>query len=131
MKIINLFTYLPIVLLLSIFSFGGCKSTELVNCQQERLEQQKIIKAQETELNNLKYGNETVIKLLLETTTKLKDCERQLQECEVQATSKNKESGPEQTTIDIRKGLEELKALKEAKIKKMNERKDKEQKTCN
>ena len=106
-------------LVLSAILLGGCESNRLAGCLQEKLELQKTIEAQQTEIDKLKAGEEFIIKLLLQTTAKLEESRGNIPETK---EKKKIAEGPKLAPAELKKGLAELKAVREAKAKRMKEK---------
>lgn len=113
-------------LVLSLLALGGCDTSQQSNWQQEKLELQTTIEAKQSEINRLRYGNEQILKLILETTGELKKCQEQLKSLEKEKAVDTSVEKPEnisaERATEIKKGVLELKALREAKIRHMREK---------
>ena len=112
-----------ISLVLMTLLLNGCESNPPINCRQEKLELQETIEAQEGEINGLRRGNEAILGLLLETNGDLVKCREQLAEVaaekkKAKKVKKEKECASKKP-LDFRKGVEELKAMRKAKIEHM------------
>jgi uncharacterized membrane-anchored protein YhcB (DUF1043 family) len=129
MKSKNIFLCLLIGLVLTALLICSCQSNQQSTYQQENQILQQTIETQQTEIERLKQTHDQIAELLAETTTKLKKCQQQLAKLkrEKQITEKARQFAPG----DLEKRIEELKALREEKAKRMKEAAEAEAKENN
>lgn len=129
MKSKNIFLCLLIGLVLTTLLLCSCQSNQQNTYQQEKQILQKTIETQQAEIERLKQTHDQIAELLAETTAKLKKCQQQLAKLkrEKQITEKTQQVAPE----DLEKRIEELKALREEKAKRMIEAAEAEAKENN
>lgn len=129
MKSKNIFLCLLIGLVLTTLLLCSCQSNQQNTYQQEKQILQKTIETQQAEIERLKQTHDQIAELLAETTDKLKKCQQQLAKLkrEKQITEKTQQVAPE----DLEKRIEELKALREEKAKRMIEAAEAEAKENN
>lgn len=117
-----------LILVISVALMGGCESNQQISCEQEKVELQETIESQEKDVAKLKYERESVLHLLLEITTSADNCQKQLKELEKEnkllqksiARSKRFERpAGKKKKLDLHKGVEELKAMRESGIKRL------------
>ncbi len=112
-----------IVALIMLVVLCGCEQSKTSQCEQEKLQLQKTIESQQANIEEMKKVEEMLSDLLMGITSQLSEAQKDLAEAKRAKRPKPKKSGkitPEQSER-LKKGIEELKTLREAKIKAMKE----------
>jgi hypothetical protein len=112
------------ICLLTVITASGCGPNQLAACQQENLELQKVIAQQQAQTTELQGNIDLLTDFLSLTGAELQNCQENLKKLKKQQKTANK-APKEISTMSaekIRKGLEEIKRLREAKAKLMMEK---------
>jgi hypothetical protein len=119
MKSKNIFLCLLTGLVLTALLLCSCQANQQSTYQQENQILQQTIETQKAEIERLKQTHDQITELLAENTSKLNKCQQQLATLkrEKQITEKTQQFAPR----DLEKQIEELKALREEKAKRMME----------
>jgi len=109
-----------IALMLSVTLLGGCESNELTNCRQEKLQLQKTIEAQQFTIEKLELARESALTLLFQVSADVENCQDELEEAkrEIGIYEKTKHMTP----AEVKKGLAELEAMRQARAKLLKEK---------
>jgi hypothetical protein len=101
-------------LVLTVITLAGCGAD-----QQEKLELQKTVDAQEARIAELEDSGEELIKLYVELAVELKVCKAHL--ASVEKENEILKKVRQFTPTELQKGLAELKAAREASAKRLRE----------
>lgn len=114
MKSAGILLYWVIALVPIIWFVGGCESVQQARTdwQQEKLELQETVKAQEAVIDALMRSDETLLDVFSDISNELAECQTLIErlESEKAVIKKSKQVTPEQ----LKKGLAEIKALQKA-----------------
>jgi hypothetical protein len=114
--------------IISIVLLNGCTNNELTTCQQENLELKNTIEAQKAKITEHEANAKTTLTFLQITAAEIQKCQKQVEQFkkEKELAAKRKKISPKRAEA-LKKGLEELKALREIKAKRMMEEQAKAQ----
>ena len=133
MKVSKILFCQTVVLVMAIVLLSGCASDELTACQQENLKLKEAAEMQQSQTTELQSNYDTILAFLKVTVAEAQKCKKELEQLkkEKEATKNRKKLAPKDPKA-FKKGLEELKALRETAakrlIKEQAEAKDKQNK---
>ncbi|MFC1676442.1 hypothetical protein ACFL3G_05200 [Planctomycetota bacterium] len=115
-----------VVVLIMLVVLCGCEQSKTSQCEQDKLQLQKTIESQQAKIEEMKKVEEMLSDLLRGITDELERTQEELAKTKTVESPRPRPRKPGKITPEqserLIKGIEELKALKEAKIKQMKER---------
>ena len=115
-----------VVALVMLAVLCGCDQSQTSQCEQDKLQLQRAIESQQAQIEQMKQNEEITNDIMMDITGRLEKTQKELTKARKAKLPKRRKPGkitPEQSQRLI-KGMEELKALREAKIKRMKEQSD-------